>query len=244
MSSKDDPIAAKSVFLASYMSQHADTLVAYIVFYLQSPIWSGEKFKTSKERDSKTSLRAVDIKQPRMLKITSKEMTIQYRDARVGRGETKKVDIPFDPPMLGYEEVRPRLLQMKIEAEEGIGMPKRPTVSVYRFPTARNTLIVVAMVSFWVAAATTTDPDGFFGRIRRLTGGEWTIRASGMLMVRSMQLRVSSPLLMLTDLAHHRLHHTLQLELSSTVPVFGSAGLLEFRKVVREARIAGISKTN
>ena len=91
MSSKDDPIAAKSVFLASYMSQHADTLVAYIVFYLQSPIWSGEKFKTSKERDSKTSLRAVDIKQPRMLKITSKEMTIQYRDARVGRGETKKV---------------------------------------------------------------------------------------------------------------------------------------------------------
>ena len=40
-----------------------------------------------------------------------------------------QVDIPFDPPMLGYEEVRPRLLQMKIEAEEGIGMVSPPGCS-------------------------------------------------------------------------------------------------------------------
>ncbi len=33
-----------------------------------------------------------------------------------------QVSIPFNPPLLGYEEVKPRLIQMKIEAEEGIGM--------------------------------------------------------------------------------------------------------------------------
>lgn len=33
-----------------------------------------------------------------------------------------QVTIPFNPPLLGYEEVKPRLIQMKLEAEEGIGM--------------------------------------------------------------------------------------------------------------------------
>ena len=33
-----------------------------------------------------------------------------------------QVTIPFNPPLLGYEEVKPRLVQMKMEAEEGIGM--------------------------------------------------------------------------------------------------------------------------
>lgn len=33
-----------------------------------------------------------------------------------------QVSIPFNPPLLGYEEVKPRLIQMKIQAEEGIGM--------------------------------------------------------------------------------------------------------------------------
>ena len=33
-----------------------------------------------------------------------------------------QISIPFNPPLLGYEEVKPRLIQMKIEAEDGIGM--------------------------------------------------------------------------------------------------------------------------
>lgn len=34
----------------------------------------------------------------------------------------KDISIEFDPPLSGYEEVKPRLLQMKADAEEGLGM--------------------------------------------------------------------------------------------------------------------------
>ena len=46
-------------------------------------------------------------------------MTLAY--APVG-GAKKEVVISFDPPLLGYEEVKPRLLAMKAEAQEGLGM--------------------------------------------------------------------------------------------------------------------------
>lgn len=32
------------------------------------------------------------------------------------------ISVEFDPPLSGYEEVKPRLLQMKADAEEGLGM--------------------------------------------------------------------------------------------------------------------------
>ena len=38
------------------------------------------------------------------------------------RHDVTQVEIEFDPPLAGYEEVRPRLLQMKAEAESSIGM--------------------------------------------------------------------------------------------------------------------------
>jgi hypothetical protein len=30
--------------------------------------------------------------------------------------------VPFDPPLAGYEEVKPRLLGMKVDAEQALGM--------------------------------------------------------------------------------------------------------------------------
>ena len=32
------------------------------------------------------------------------------------------IRVPFDPPLSGYEEVKPRLLGMKVDAEEALGM--------------------------------------------------------------------------------------------------------------------------
>ena len=37
-------------------------------------------------------------------------------------GSDKEVRVPFDPPLLGYEEVKPRLISMKVDAEEALGM--------------------------------------------------------------------------------------------------------------------------
>jgi len=37
-------------------------------------------------------------------------------------GSTKVVVVPIEPPMKGYEDVKPRLLEMKAFAQEGLGM--------------------------------------------------------------------------------------------------------------------------
>lgn len=39
-----------------------------------------------------------------------------------GQPTSLSVRIPFDPPLLGYEEVKPRLMSMKVDAEEALGM--------------------------------------------------------------------------------------------------------------------------
>lgn len=37
-------------------------------------------------------------------------------------GAKKVATVPLEPPLSGYEEVKPRLLEMKAKAQEGLGM--------------------------------------------------------------------------------------------------------------------------
>jgi Domain of unknown function (DUF2470) len=39
-----------------------------------------------------------------------------------GTDVKKQLTVPFEPPLTGYEEVKPRLLSMKLDAEEALGM--------------------------------------------------------------------------------------------------------------------------
>jgi hypothetical protein len=47
-------------------------------------------------------------------------MTLSY--SIKGKGAGGKVVIPIVPPLSGYNEVKPRLLEMKYKAQEGLGM--------------------------------------------------------------------------------------------------------------------------
>lgn len=56
-----------------------------------------------------------------MTEIASTHFCITYRPPdTMQRLEVAR--IPFDPPLAGYEEVRPRLVAMKADAEEKVGM--------------------------------------------------------------------------------------------------------------------------
>lgn len=41
-------------------------------------------------------------------------------------GSKKAIRVPFNPPLAGYEDVKGRLLQMKVDAEEALGMVRPP----------------------------------------------------------------------------------------------------------------------
>lgn len=48
-------------------------------------------------------------------------MDISYQTSSSG-GEKISIRIEFNPPLSGYAEVKPRLLSMKADAEEALGM--------------------------------------------------------------------------------------------------------------------------
>ncbi|KAG8949837.1 hypothetical protein FRC03_000217, partial [Tulasnella sp. 419] len=75
------------------MSHHQDTLVMYVSQHLKRK----------------------DVTSASMLQIDSKGMLLRY--GINGVEQKDPVRIPFDPPLMGYEEVKPRLLSMKVDAE-------------------------------------------------------------------------------------------------------------------------------
>jgi len=105
-----DPVAEKSGFLKMYMSNHPDTLVAYAK-------WFGKV----KEVITSAEMTAID----------TKSMTLT---CTLDHGQKKVVVVPIQPPLSGYDEVKPRLLEMKSISQEGLGMVKAPKITEFDFP--------------------------------------------------------------------------------------------------------------
>ncbi|KAF7290702.1 DUF455-domain-containing protein [Mycena indigotica] len=106
-----DPVAEKSGFLKTYMSSHPDTLVAYAKWY-------------GKVTENLTSaeMSAIDTK--------SMTLTCTLKD-----GSKKVAVVAIDPPLRNYDDVKPRLLEMKAIAQEGLGMIKTPRITVFKWPS-------------------------------------------------------------------------------------------------------------
>ncbi|KAF9005144.1 hypothetical protein BDQ17DRAFT_1353906 [Cyathus striatus] len=123
-----DQVAEKSDFLRMYMSSHPQTLIAYAKW-----------FGSVKEEISSVGLKT----------INSKSMTLV---CDLKKGENKTVNINFKPPLADYEAVKPRLLEMKALAQEGLGMIKVPRVTTFKFPLLDSTVPLVVVVLYWYFA--------------------------------------------------------------------------------------------
>ncbi|XP_006456594.1 hypothetical protein AGABI2DRAFT_195662 [Agaricus bisporus var. bisporus H97] len=148
MSKPSDPVAEKSGFLRMYMSGHPDTLVAYAKWYgkVQEAITSAE-----------------------MIAIDTKSMTLS---CVLKTGGKKDVYVSIDPPLRGYEDVKPRLIEMKAIAQEGLGMVKAPRISTFEFtPEMLIATVTVSLLSYFAYAPQGTSPlfyPAYF--VRRITG--------------------------------------------------------------------------
>ncbi|KAG8756957.1 hypothetical protein FRC11_004901, partial [Ceratobasidium sp. 423] len=92
-----DIIGSRSGFLCQYMNHHQDTLVAYVKHF--GKVDAG-------------------VTSAHMIAIDSKGLTLEY----VADGKTQRINIVFNPPIEVYDEVKPRLIAMREEALEGVGM--------------------------------------------------------------------------------------------------------------------------
>ena len=113
--SKPDPVAEKSGFLRMYMSGHPDTLVAYAKWFgkVEEVISSAEM--TAIDTKVLFPLFSWELYLPQSLQSMMLTCTLK-------NGNKKEVYIPIEPPLRGYEDVKPRLLEMKAFAQEGLGM--------------------------------------------------------------------------------------------------------------------------
>ncbi|KAF8634673.1 hypothetical protein AX15_000774 [Amanita polypyramis BW_CC] len=116
-----DPVSEKSAFLRMYMSSHPDTLVAYAKWYgkVEAAVVSAE-----------------------MTDISTKSMTLL---CTLKSGEKQSTTIVFNPPLAGYEAVKPRLLEMKAIAQEGLGMIKAPHITSFEAPLPEGYWVLVAV---------------------------------------------------------------------------------------------------
>ncbi|KAH9961893.1 hypothetical protein BC827DRAFT_1130937 [Russula dissimulans] len=114
-----DTVAQRSSFLCTYMSSHPDTLVAYV--------------KHFGNVDARVS-------SAKMLSIDSQGMDLEYKTkdhslpSSSSSSKPQVVRVEFDPPLLGYEEVKPRLLAMKADADEALGTVKAPQITHFELP--------------------------------------------------------------------------------------------------------------
>lgn len=116
-----DPVAAKSSFLCMYMSNHKDTLASYVIYHgkvANTRITNAEMCGI----DSHVRVHYRASHRPITSYFSSTQgMDISYRTPSSG-DRKMNIKIKFEPPLSGYEEVKPRLLSMKAEAEEALGM--------------------------------------------------------------------------------------------------------------------------
>ncbi|CCM00552.1 uncharacterized protein FIBRA_02586 [Fibroporia radiculosa] len=215
-----DPVAAKSTFLCMYMSSHPDTLVAYV-----------KHFGSVRE----------DVSSAQMTSIDTKGMTLSYQTT--GKPSDKKqVYVEFDPPLTGYEEVKPRLITMKLDAEEALGMVRAPQVTEFRFPTFA--LVTVAAMTFLVyvtMSPSAPDPSGLFqiGYLVRTNVPSWAVTASwGMVVV----MHGSEALYSLALCKKHRTPLVTGMLYTLGTALLGLPILSELRRQAQTARIESVMK--
>ncbi|KAK7469262.1 hypothetical protein VKT23_003747 [Stygiomarasmius scandens] len=141
-----DPVAEKSSFLCMYMSSHPDTLVAYAKWFgkVQEPISSAD-----------------------MTGIDTKGMNLR---CTLKSGQKKEVRVPIEPPLKGYDDVKPRLLEMKAIAQEGLGMIKSPVLNELQIPSAALGVAVLVAVLCYLAFSPRNSDDPLYGPARLMYG--------------------------------------------------------------------------
>ncbi|KAG8855410.1 hypothetical protein FRB96_007068 [Tulasnella sp. 330] len=208
----DDPVAAKSVFLSMYMSNHPDTLVAYVMQH-------------TKNRQVVTAS---------MTSIDSKGMHLSYTVK--GSDVKNTTRVPFDPPLLGYEEVKPRLMAMKVDAEVDLGMAKNPTITTFAMPSLKHTLPTFSLQILLIWATFSTSP---YGAIFQQFFGWQIIRLSWVILVAAHSAEASY---MFHLTSKHKTPFNTKLLWCFLTLVLGWSCIVRYLRLVKDARIDSIMK--
>ncbi|KAL5638903.1 hypothetical protein ACGC1H_003311 [Rhizoctonia solani] len=209
-----DVIGSRSGFLCAYMSSHQDTLVAYVKHFGKVE---------------------GDVTSARMTAIDSTSMTLEY----VVGGKTQQTNVVFDPPIEVYDEVKPRLIAMREEALEGVGMVNQPTVSVYQLPTLRLGSSTSSLMLL-LAYTTFASAPSIGAQLRALVGGPTVMK---WIWGFTVAIHAAEAVYMAGLCKRHKTGIRLGSLWVLSVFSIGFPFIIQFRRIVQQERIASIRKT-
>ncbi|KAK2461097.1 hypothetical protein APHAL10511_006876 [Amanita phalloides] len=207
-----DPVADKSAFLRVYMSHHPDTLVAYAKWYgkVEAPISSAE-----------------------MIDINTTSMTLL---CTLKSGEKQTSTITFNPPLSGYDAVKPRLLEMKAIAQEKLGMIKAPQITTFEFPLPGAYLAIVYVGFF---SFLTFFPENHLAKpVLDVVGASNVLRIVQI----SVVLHVLESLYTLSLCRKHKTGFKVATLYTVGTVIFGFCMWVDLRKRIQKARIDSVMK--
>ncbi|KAI0065160.1 hypothetical protein BV25DRAFT_1868922 [Artomyces pyxidatus] len=216
-----DPVAAKSGFLCMYMSNHPDTLVSY-----------AKHFGHVKDH----------ILSAKMLAIDTNGMDLSY--ITKSNSSAQSVRVPFDPPLAGYEEVKPRLMGMKADADEALGTVKAPQITSFHLPFGIWQTTSLILLLCYVTFTPAHDPAPYWGPAHLLRG---TIAVP---LIRSLSwafvvLMHGGEAVYAALLAKkHRMPWNVAISYVLGIFVWGYPVLFDVRRRIQAARIDSIMKGN
>jgi len=177
-----------------------------------------------------------------MSAIDSQGMTLAYKVK--GQDAKKSVKVAFDPPLAGYEEVKPRLLKMTADAQESLGMTKSPQISDFELTsTFLYAAIPLSILTYsTLAPYYPADPAFSIGNmLYKGLGGYpsycvfWGIVGLLHGLEALYTVRLASK---------HRMGFWVGLQYVTGVVLFGAGVLVPLRKKIQKARIDSIMKGN
>ncbi|KAI0370804.1 hypothetical protein BV20DRAFT_966331 [Pilatotrama ljubarskyi] len=159
-------------------------------------------------------------------------------------GATKQIRITFDPPLSGYEEVKPRLLSMKADAEEELGMMPAPQITSFRFHT--KMLYTATLMAFLIYTTYAPAPDSpsyspVFAPANTLRSivPSWALTVSWSMVI---VLHGLESLYTLHLCRKHRTGFLVGLQYWLATLALGSPVFIDMRHQVQQARIESIMK--
>ncbi|KAI0033191.1 hypothetical protein K488DRAFT_48196 [Vararia minispora EC-137] len=217
-----DPVKDKSGFLCMYMSGHPDTLVSYAKHF--------------------GKLKARDVVSAKMVSIDSKGMDLTY--VTKSNPNPQPIRVTFDPPLAGYDEVKPRLLAMKADADESLGEGKIPQITTFELPSAVLSTGIALMVLIYCTYAPLDDPAPVWELARWLRATiaqpliikiSWGV----VFIVHSLEGFYTSRLA-----RKHQMPPAVAASYIGGVTLFGYPLLMHLRRRIQNARIDAIMKGN
>jgi len=215
-----DPVADKSRFLCMYMSNHPDTLVSY-----------AKHFGNIQEHVVGAKMESID----------SKGMTLSCQ-TKSHLSSKQTVHVAFDPPLMGYDEVKPRLLGMKVDADEALGTAKAPQITSFRFPFKAYQTLVPILLLIYTTYAPENDTTSVWvlGRVLKSTvGGPLTLR---WIWTFAITVHASEGIYAALLTRKHQMPLLIAILYISAISLFGFPVLLDLRKRIQDARIESIMK--